>query len=105
MTIQRMIELLEIEHECMLRGSHDDCDRNCADCELVQDDGDLHEMYTNVIGLMKVMQREREPIPVEICGKIFDTKFGDCPHCGERLNSEVYPHWCGFCGQAVKWNA
>lgn len=56
MTIQRMIELLEIEHECMLRGSHDDCDRNCADCELVQDDNELHEMYTNVIALMKEQQ-------------------------------------------------
>ena len=53
MTIQRMIELLKIEHECMLRGAHDDCDRNCADCELVQDDGELHEMYTNVIGMLK----------------------------------------------------
>ena len=53
MTIQRMLELLEIEHECMLRGSHDDCDRNCANCELVQDDGDLHEMYTDVIALLK----------------------------------------------------
>lgn len=59
MTIQRMVELLEIEHECMLRGAHDDCDRNCADCELVQDDGDLHEMYTNVIALLK----EQEPKP------------------------------------------
>ena len=56
MTIQRMIELLEIEHECMLRGAHDDCDRNCADCELVQDDGDLHEMYTDVIALLKEQQ-------------------------------------------------
>lgn len=53
MTIQRMIELLEIEHECMLRNLHDDCDRNCADCDLVQDDGDLHEMYTDVIALLK----------------------------------------------------
>lgn len=99
MTIKRMIELLEIEHECMLRGAHDDCDRNCADCELVQDDGDLHEMYTDVIALLE----EQEPKPVEICGKLFDTKMGDCPHCEERLNSTVYPHWCGFCGQAVKW--
>lgn len=57
MTIQRMIELLEIEHECMLRGAHDDCDRNCADCELVQDDGDLHEMYTNVIALLKEQEK------------------------------------------------
>ena len=53
MTIQRMIELLEIEHECMLRGAHDDCDRDCANCELVQDDGELHEMYTNVIGILE----------------------------------------------------
>lgn len=53
MTIQRMIELLKIEHECMLRGAHDDCDRDCANCELVQDDGELHEMYTNVIGILE----------------------------------------------------
>ena len=53
MTTERMIELLEIEHECMLRGAHNECDRNCADCELVQDDDELHEMYTNVIALMK----------------------------------------------------
>lgn len=61
MTIQRMIELLEIEHECMLRGSHDDCDRNCADCDLVQDDSDLHEMYTDVIALLK---EQNEMIPI-----------------------------------------
>ena len=56
MTIQRMIKLLEIEHECMLRGSHDNCDRLCEDCELVQDDHELHEMYTNVISLLKEQQ-------------------------------------------------
>ncbi len=53
MTIDRMIELLKIEHECMLRGSHDVCDRNCADCEFVQDDYELHEMYVNVISLLQ----------------------------------------------------
>ena len=55
MTLERMIELLEIEHECMLRGAHDDCDRNCADCELVQEDLELHEMYTGVIDILKKM--------------------------------------------------
>ena len=53
MTIERMIELLKIEHECMLRYAHDDCDRKCADCEFVQEDGELHEMYTNVVCLLK----------------------------------------------------
>jgi len=53
MTTERMIELLEIEHECMKRGAHDECDRDCARCELVQDDHDLDEMYTGVITLLK----------------------------------------------------
>ena len=53
MTKDRMIELLEIEHECMLRASHNECDRKCEYCDLCQDDNELHEMYTNVIGLIK----------------------------------------------------
>ena len=53
MTIERMVELLKIEHECMLRASHGDCNRNCEDCELVQDDDELHEMYTNVIRIVE----------------------------------------------------
>ena len=51
MTKERIIELLEIEHECISRGAT--CDRNCATCELVQDDKELHEMYTNVIQIVK----------------------------------------------------
>ena len=53
MTIDRMIELMEIEHECMLRASNGDCNHDCEHCELVQDDMDLHIMYTNVIHIMK----------------------------------------------------
>ncbi len=60
MTIDRMIALLEIEHECMLRGSHVECDRHCENCDLVQDDSELHEMYTNVIALMKDKQRKED---------------------------------------------
>ena len=56
MTIARMIELLEIEHECMLRKSHDACDSHCGVCELVQDDGELHEMYIDVIALLKAQE-------------------------------------------------
>ena len=55
MPIERMIELLKIEHECILRNTRGDCDRNCADCELVQDDGELDEMYTNVIFILEHM--------------------------------------------------
>ena len=68
MTKQRIIELLEIEHECMLRGAHNDCDRDCANCNLVQDDGELHEMYTNVIAMLKKPDvRKDTPITYQDC--------------------------------------
>lgn len=100
MTIQRMIELLQIEHECMLRGAHDDCDRNCADCGLVQDDDELHEMYTDVIDLLK----EQEPKTIlGIADFIEDIEVGKCPRCERTIVSKRNdPTWfCKFCGQAV----
>ncbi len=110
MTIQRMLELLEIEHECMLRGSHDDCDRNCANCELVQNDGDLHEMYTDVIALLKEQKTDGkwiygedktgadgwhcsecgffEPWFYEFTDDIdFIRFYGFCPGCGRKMTS------------------
>ena len=105
MTKQRMLELLEIEHECMLRGAHDDCDRNCADCELVQDDGELHEMYTDVIALLKEQEFghwifltdcSNSGVYCSECNtKVFDSypfkkKFSYfCPHCGTRMEGEI----------------
>lgn len=104
MTIQRMLELLEIEHECMLRGTHDDCDRNCADCELVQDDYELHEMYTDVISLLK----EQEPKP--IVNKWHKNPLGDysrlhCPWCERELDMQSAKEYvaCPYCGKAVKF--
>lgn len=56
MTKERMVELLKIEHECMLRASHNDCNRHCEECELVQNDDELHEMYINVIHIVENIQ-------------------------------------------------
>ena len=110
MAIERMIELLEIEHECMLRGAHDDCDRKCADCELVQEDDELHEMYTNVVWLLKEQyEKKGQWIPIEsptgveafgvkemtvmnvrcsVCGSEEDVSFTGykyCPRCGAKM--------------------
>lgn len=47
--------------------------------------------------------KEQEPKLVEIDGQLGGIKYGRCPKCEKGLNEEVYPHWCGFCGQEVKW--
>lgn len=54
MTIQRMIELLAFERKCV--ESADECDRNCAECNLVQDTDELLEMYSEVILLLKAQK-------------------------------------------------
>jgi hypothetical protein len=56
MTVERMIELLEIEKECVLRNASGECNRYCAGCDLIQDDTELHEMYTDAIALLKAQK-------------------------------------------------
>lgn len=51
MTKDRALELLKIEHECVLRNENG-CDRNCANCDLVQDTDELLEMYEFVLKIM-----------------------------------------------------
>lgn len=53
MTLERVIGLLEIEHQCILRNINGNCDRDCGVCDLVQDDADLDEMYRTAIDMLK----------------------------------------------------
>lgn len=41
--------------------------------------------------------KEQEPKPV---GK----EWNECPNCGKVLSSIEHIHFCGMCGQVVKWN-
>ena len=56
MTRQRMVELLEIEKECVRRNGCGECNRACHICDLLQDDTELHEMYEEVIALVKTQE-------------------------------------------------
>lgn len=99
MTEQRMVLLLEIEHECMLRASHGDCDRKCEDCELVQDDDELHEMYTDVIWIVK------KQIPMKPKSKVRRGENGQIQHWCKACMSMLHgkPKYCPECGQKEDW--
>lgn len=74
----------------------------CCDCPYMPDRNDkkcVERLGADALALLK----EQEAVSVDVCGQMFTVKYGHCPKCNEGLNSEVYPHWCGFCGQAVKW--
>ena len=53
MTKHRAIELLRIEKECILRNKKHICDRDCNECDLVQDPVELLEMYDFVLAEME----------------------------------------------------
>ena len=40
---------------------------------------------------------------VHVTVKINYQKIGECPTCGNLIDSGYYPNYCGACGQAVKW--
>lgn len=56
MSLSRLIELMEIERECVIIG--DDCDRQCARCELVQNTPELISAYTRVLDILDAMKRK-----------------------------------------------
>ena len=99
--LDRIIELLEIEHECMLKGAHGDCDRDCANCDLVQDDWELHEMYTDVIWIMKQLKPVAPAFqlggyPTRV------TSFMLCGECNQPIaRSDTF---CRACGRPIDWS-
>lgn len=86
MTVERMIELLEIEKECVLRNASGECNRYCAGCDLLQDDTELHEMYTEAIDLLKAQE------PRVIPRDAIQASTGS-PIWFESRNGRVYTGW------------
>jgi len=99
MTRQRMVELLEIEKECVRRNACGECNRACHICDLLQDDTELHEMYEEVIALVKA----QEPKPPVVKENSYGWKFYYCPSCGKEFYQNNKFSFCEKCGQAVKW--
>jgi hypothetical protein len=52
MTKAEVIHILEIERECISR----DCDRNCGQCDLVQEQETLLKVYDEAIRLLERME-------------------------------------------------
>lgn len=50
---------------------------------------------------------DREPMTVESTISLPYGKskllYGICPSCSCRITNKDHPHFCGFCGEAVRW--
>ena len=104
MTESEAKKYMLIEKECVNR----DCDRDCANCDIVQDVEDLNNAYDVAINALE-RQIERKPDCIE-------DKMWCCPTCDNHLlpkwvkyptelmpKTEGLPH-CMSCGQKIDWN-
>ena len=80
--------------ECLKEGSYCEC------CDYKPHDDCIKRVATDAISLLK----EQEAKQVNISQTHIEMKYGLCPRCGKQIDTLVNPHYCGNCGQAVKWN-
>ena len=114
MTVERMVELLEIEKECVLQNASGECNRYCAGCDLLQDDTELHEMYTGAIALLQAQEPKGKAYWIQRAGRGHNW---NCSNCGEKISyneeqknrqKRVLPVWlvnryCRGCGREMTY--
>ena len=95
MDMENIIKAIDI---CLGHGKCNDCsyhsganysDQNCRG-----------RMLQDVLVLLK----EQNAVKVQYTA-MGGLRYGACPQCGARIENLVNPKACGFCGQAVKWDA
>lgn len=64
-----------------------------------EDIGCKYALHSDALALLKAQDAKL----VHVTAKINYRKIGECPTCGNLINSGYYPNYCGVCGQAVKW--
>lgn len=60
MGIERIIEILNIEKECVKRNINKDCERDCETCDLVLEDDEIITAYTLAISILKNVHGDRK---------------------------------------------
>lgn len=99
--IDRTKELIECEYQCILRQSEGhQCNRNCAECDLVQNDVELLQMYSKVMSILTYLKQAylSNKLPTAHwleCDKA-DFKYC-CSRCGYGYtdNKTSYCYDCG----------
>ncbi len=65
MDIKRSIELLQYEVECITRQDTEKCNRDCANCDLVQDTDELlHAYYFTLAILFNLLEKDENQLDI-----------------------------------------
>ena len=87
-----------IEKECINRN----CDRDCANCDIVQNVEDLNNAYDIAIKALE-KQIPKKPKKIEAEGFRY-TDVYRCPLCGGNFSGTGIADYCYHCGQKLDWS-
>ena len=92
-----------IEKECINR----DCNRDCANCDIVQNVEDLNNAYDVAINALE-KQIPKKPTPIDyekymdiVKNALFLKGAYWCPNCNHVVKCGTY---CSDCGQKLDWD-
>ena len=84
MTVEKAIELMKNEKECIIKA--DTCDRDCTKCELLRKTEDLLSVYDMAIHALEMQKKLAEYSGMDICNLIEDYDYDD----EENISDYVY---------------
>lgn len=62
MTLEKLINLMQIERECITRNEHHNCNRDCENCNLVQNTDTLIKAYDKTIAILTEMKQAKSTL-------------------------------------------
>ena len=96
MTENESKKYMLIEKECINR----DCDRDCANCDIVQNAEDLNNAYDIAIN---ALEKQIPKKLINTCQYV----SGCCPNCKKYISDWLeYNKFmcCPYCGQKLDWS-
>ena len=73
MTVEKAIELMKNEKECIIKA--DTCDRDCTKCELLRKTEDLLSVYDMAIHALEMQKKLAEYSGMDICNLVEDYDY------------------------------
>lgn len=98
MNTQEAIKLMLNEIVCINTADHNECERDCANCDLVKDTDELLEAYSMAI---KSLEKQIPKKPETTYSANYSDEIHKCPTCNGFVDYKE--HHCK-CGQNLKWS-
>lgn len=106
MTYEEAIKIMENEKQCVIRAEN--CNRNCAECDLLMPAKEIIEAYK----ITKTAIEKQIPKKPKNFLRNMHTQEYLCPLCKTRIISKINGEfiagskdkYCSHCGQAIDWN-